>query len=58
MGFLIVLAIRFMWWVLLASFWLCWAMIVLPIALVAIVTGHQRAANQWMRSLNWFWRVF
>jgi hypothetical protein len=41
------------WWML----WLCWAMLALTVSLIASLTGHDRAARQWTRSLNWR-RVF
>ena len=47
------MAFKLSWWMLL----LCWAMVALPVALIASLTGHDRAARQWMRSLNWR-RVF
>lgn len=32
---------------------LCWAVIALPVALIASLTGHDRTARQWMRSMHW-----
>jgi hypothetical protein len=43
-------------WSVLVSVWLMWAMVVLPIALVASLTGNDRVARQWQRSLRWRWR--
>jgi hypothetical protein len=52
-GFIIYMTIKLCWKVLLVEAWLCWAMVVLLVALIASVTGHHRTAQQWMRSLNW-----
>lgn len=35
------------------EFWIMWAMIALPVAVIASATGHQATSRQWMRSLNW-----
>jgi hypothetical protein len=45
-------------WMILVFGWLMLAMIVLPVALIASVTGHERTATarQWQRSLRWRWR--
>jgi hypothetical protein len=40
-----------------AMLWLYWALIALTVAFILSVTGHDRAARQWKRSLNWR-RVF
>jgi hypothetical protein len=55
--YLIYMMFKFFWWALLAEVWLCWAMVALTVAFIASLTGHDRAARQWMRSLNWR-RVF
>jgi uncharacterized membrane protein YtjA (UPF0391 family) len=55
--FLIYLAVKLMWRMLLLCFWLSWMIVALPIALIAGATGHDRIARQWMQSLNWR-RVF
>jgi hypothetical protein len=36
--------------------WLLWAIVALPVALIASATGHDRTARQWQRSLRWRWR--
>jgi hypothetical protein len=48
---------KLFWWLLLVEVWLCWALVALTGSLIASLTGHDRAARQWMRSLNWR-RVF
>jgi hypothetical protein len=45
------------WWLLVLELWLCWAVIALIVAAIALLTGHERVARQWMRSTNWQ-RVF
>ena len=61
MFFLIYMMFKMMfklfWWALLVELWLFWAMVALLVGLIASLTGHDRVARQWMRSLNWR-RVF
>lgn len=47
------LVFKLMWLVLLVVLWLCWAVVALTLALVASLTGNDRASRQWMRSLAW-----
>jgi hypothetical protein len=54
---LIYMMFKLFWWALLAELWLCWALVALTVALIASLTGHDRAARQWTRSMNWR-RVF
>jgi hypothetical protein len=56
-GSLIYMIFKLFWWMLLVEVWLCWALVALTVALIASLTGHDRAARHWMRSLNWR-RVF
>lgn len=53
MFYLIILFVRLMAWMFMLSLWLMWAMIALPIALIASLAGNERVARQWMRSLRW-----
>ena len=57
MGFLIYMTFKMMfkfcWWMLLLTLLLGWIMVVLPVAIVASLTGHDRTAHRWMRSVNW-----
>ena len=53
MGFLIFWVVRLVWRVLLLELWLCWALVALTVVGIASMTGHDRAARKWMRSLNW-----
>lgn len=46
------LLFRFMWFCLMCSIWLCWAIIAAPVAFVAYMTDHQRVGDQWMRSVR------
>lgn len=62
MAFLIYMIIKMtakgFWWLLLIGFWLCWVLGALTVALVLSLTGNDRAARQWRRSMNWrraFW---
>lgn len=56
MGFLIYMIFKVTfklgWWMLLAAVWLCWAMMALPVALIASVAGNERASRQWKRSMR------
>jgi hypothetical protein len=54
---LIMLFLRLIWWCLVLELWLCWALIALIVTVIASLTGHERVARQWMRSMNWR-RVF
>ena len=56
-GSLIFMIFKLFWWLLLVEVWLWWALVALTGSLIASLTGHDRAARQWMRSLNWR-RVF
>lgn len=40
-------------WALVIELWLCWALIALPVALIANLAGNKRVSRQWMRSMNW-----
>jgi hypothetical protein len=51
--YLIVMFVRLTVWFFMLSLWLIWAIVALPIALIASITGNDRAAHQWMRSLRW-----
>lgn len=53
MGFFIYMFIKLMIKLMALSVWVCWAMLALTAMLIASATGHQRAANQWARSLRW-----
>ena len=57
MGFLIYMILKMTfkagWWMVLGMVWLCWAMVALPIALIASATGNERSSRQWMRSMRW-----
>lgn len=49
---------KFFWWMLLIGFWLCWVLVAMMVALVLSLTGNDRAARRWRRSMNWrrvFW---
>lgn len=52
-GTIFKLIFKLMWLVLLVGLWLCWALVALTLALVASLTGNDRASRQWMRSLMW-----
>jgi hypothetical protein len=45
--------VRLAGFVFVARYWLVWAMIVLPIALIASATGHPRAARGFEDYLRW-----
>lgn len=53
MGLFIYMLIKLMIKLMVLSVWVCWAMLALTAILIASATGHQRAANQWARSLRW-----
>jgi len=50
---LVRLSVKLMVWSVMAGLWLMWAMLALPVALVASVSGNDRLARLWMRSLRW-----
>jgi hypothetical protein len=51
-GSLIFMIFKLFWWALLVEVWLCWALVALTVALIASLTGHDRAARQWMGTLT------
>ena len=57
MAFLIYMTIKitvkFFLWALLIELWLCWAIVAMPVALIASLTGNNHVARQWQRSMNW-----
>lgn len=53
MIYLVIVFVRLMWFMLVASVWLCWALVALTAMLIASATGHQGAALSWQRSLRW-----
>lgn len=53
MGFLIYGMIKLFVGMIKLSIWLVWAMIVLVVVITASLTGHERVARQWGRSLRW-----
>ena len=57
MGFLIYMCIKWtvklVLWMLLIELWLCWVLVAVTASAIASATGHQRAARQWQRSMNW-----
>ena len=53
MIYLIVVLFRLMWFLLVASVWLCWALVALTAMLIASASGHQGAARSWQRSMRW-----
>lgn len=54
---LLYLMIKLMIATVVLSLWLMWALIALPVMLIASATGNQRSARSWQRSLRWR-RVF
>ena len=50
------LTIKLFIWYVMAAAWLMWAIIALPVVLIASASGNDRTARQWKRSLRWRWR--
>ena len=57
MGFLIYMCIKWtvklVLWMLLIELWLCWVLVAVTVSAIASAMGHERAARQWQRSMNW-----
>ena len=53
MGYVIYMTVKLFWWLLVAMVWCSWALLVIGIVAIVSLTGHDRAAKQWSRTLNW-----